>query len=1034
MKKLYSVLLFLISVTLFAQTYTFTTFNTNNSSIAANNINDLKMSSSGTLWIATNYGLSKMVGNSFINYNTSNSNIGTEMLNKVAVAGTTVWISTYGYGIIRFNGTTFTNFNTNQQGMPNNTATGIATDGQGTLWMASSSGLSKFNGTTWTTYNTSNSQIGSNDVTSVAVDASDNVWVSAGGMLQKFSSNTFTSVTDGVAKILKITTTGIYVNTGDGLGKIVNNDYANLYWTSNSCLASCNVNAVGLDETNKVWLGLDSCGNYAGGVQNFTNCITYTTSNSGLPHNSITSLLVIDSNVIWAGTLEGGLVRMNKTDAPPCNPPTGLNVAQYGQTSAYLAWTAANPVPANGYIYRYNTVNTVTGAIESSTSQTGAGIDQLQPNTTYYWWVASACEPLTWVPGGSFTTEPAPSASGCTEAQYGLWPSANITPACTGSDEQIITNAWAGEYSNVNVLAGKQYTFTSSVSTDYITITDAAGTTVYASGPTPLSWASGTTSAVIRYYIHTNANCGSQNVNRTRSIKCSDVATGLCGAPSGPTALNITSNSVLIQWTAAVGNGQAPYDILFSQANTAPIATTTATYQVGATRRLCFGLNPSTTYYYWVRSVCSSTSKSAWIAGGSFTTIPALSCNGATSGLYPEQTFTPAYTGSNEVITASAFAGDYTNVNVMANKQYTFSSSTATDYLTITNTSGTIVYASGQTPVTMISGNISGVIRYYLHSNANCGDQTATRTRYIKGVNAPVSSCGIPTGLSVSNITSNSCRITWEQPATAPSNYDVYISSNSTWPEYNANPTASTMSSIIVSYAPLAASSTYYYWVRSVCGDMKSDWVSGGSFTTLPALACNGAIFGLYPEDTIMLQNTGAQEPVAYQSLASQYSKVGIAANKQYQFTSSIATDYITITNEAGTVVLAGGQTPVTWTSGNTPATVRFYLHANANCGPDDMPRNKFAKASVLGMNDYITDNNFKIYPNPTMGQFNVDTGKNIADQIMVFDNVGRVISTHIPVASKTLLTIDGLSDGVYYVRVQYQDRTVTGKLILKKN
>ena len=56
--------------------------------------------------------------------------------------------------------------------------------------------------------------------------------------------------------------------------------------------------------------------------------------------------------------------------------------------------------------------------------------------------------------------------------------------------EQISANSWAGQYSNINASTDKQYTFSSSVATDYITITNADGTVVYATGVTPLTWSS----------------------------------------------------------------------------------------------------------------------------------------------------------------------------------------------------------------------------------------------------------------------------------------------------------------------------------------------------------------------------------------------------------------------------------------------------------------------------------------------------------------------------------------------------------------
>ena len=62
------------------------------------------------------------------------------------------------------------------------------------------------------------------------------------------------------------------------------------------------------------------------------------------------------------------------------------------------------------------------------------------------------------------------------------------------------------------------------------------------------------------------------------------------------------------------------------------------------------------------------------------------------------------------------------------------------------------------------------------------------------------------------------------------------------------------------------------------------------------------------------------------------------------------------------------------------------------------------------------------------------DTENIIADNFMIIDNLGRIISNHKPNTSKTTLNIDSFTDGIYYVKINYQDKNVTKKLILKKN
>lgn len=115
-------------------------------------------------------------------------------------------------------------------------------------------------------------------------------------------------------------------------------------------------------------------------------------------------------------------------------------------------------------------------------------------------------------------------AAGCLTASSSLpqWPSATFTPACNGTGEVIATDTWTGEYSKVNVTAGIEYTFSSSVATDYVTISDENGNTVNAHGDSPLTWTA-SANATLRFYLHLDDQCNwGDNTNRSRIVKCND--------------------------------------------------------------------------------------------------------------------------------------------------------------------------------------------------------------------------------------------------------------------------------------------------------------------------------------------------------------------------------------------------------------------------------------------------------------------------------------------------------------------------------
>lgn len=108
---------------------------------------------------------------------------------------------------------------------------------------------------------------------------------------------------------------------------------------------------------------------------------------------------------------------------------------------------------------------------------------------------------------------------GCLTAVNGQYPTKTYTPTCNGIPEYITTAGWSGEYSKVRLTAGTEYAFSSSVSTDFITISDADGTEVILSGITPLVFTP-ESDMFVRFYIHVDDECGDDQEVRSRIIKC----------------------------------------------------------------------------------------------------------------------------------------------------------------------------------------------------------------------------------------------------------------------------------------------------------------------------------------------------------------------------------------------------------------------------------------------------------------------------------------------------------------------------------
>lgn len=95
-----------------------------------------------------------------------------------------------------------------------------------------------------------------------------------------------------------------------------------------------------------------------------------------------------------------------------------------------------------------------------------------------------------------------------------------------------------------------------------------------------------------------------------------------CVSPTAFATANVTSTSVDTSWTASTSNPANGYEIYYDTSNTPPTDTTTPILtNITGTSQVISGLQPSTTYYLWIRSNCGTGSQSLWYGGNSITTL-----------------------------------------------------------------------------------------------------------------------------------------------------------------------------------------------------------------------------------------------------------------------------------------------------------------------------------------------------------------------------------------------------------------------------
>jgi len=339
--------------------------------------------------------------------------------------------------------------------------------------------------------------------------------------------------------------------------------------------------------------------------------------------------------------------------APPtCMPPAALTLTSATTSSASISWTASTTTPLSYEIY-YNTTGIApgTGATPQITGVTGttATIPGLAINTTYYIWVRARCSATDASPWSGpitvFTNYCAPTGGTSSTTYYlnnvtttGGWTNLNYTAssynAYTNSNMSFLSSPGSSVVMNLATSGGSTYYYY--VWIDWNNDMDfndpgetILATTSYAStGTATINIPAGQALGNYRVrasssYIGAVTPCGPAPYGSYVDFTLAVVAPPTCLPPTGLTVTGLTGNGAIIGWATPATPPAGGYAYYVSTTPTQPTTPTGTTMATSV--NLVPTLAPNTTYYWWVKAICSPTDNSYVAQGPNFMTtqIPA---------------------------------------------------------------------------------------------------------------------------------------------------------------------------------------------------------------------------------------------------------------------------------------------------------------------------------------------------------------------------------------------------------------------------
>ncbi|MEZ4910046.1 MAG: M43 family zinc metalloprotease [Saprospiraceae bacterium] len=313
-----------------------------------------------------------------------------------------------------------------------------------------------------------------------------------------------------------------------------------------------------------------------------------------------------------------------------------------------------------------------------------------------------------------------------------------------------------------------------------------------------------------------------------------------------------------------------------------------------------------------------------------------------------------------------------------------------------------------------------------------------------------VGSCGTPSGLAASSVTSSSATCSWT-PVSGSTNYtfEYKLSSASTW-------ITSIVSTTSINLTGLTASSTYNIRVKATCSGTTSAYSTTVNFTTSASTGCTdiyesnntksaaktiplgttftAKISSSTDVDWFKFNNSSSQKNVrvSMTNLPADYDMILYRGNSQVGISQNDATSDEQITYN------------------NTKSATTYYVKVygynganSANCYDflAQISASSFrtinGEVSDDGLNAELVQDEFLIFPNPASTEITmvIPFGEHAEGKLTISDITGKTIVSQQMCGDRTLKTISmdvsEFNGGLYIINFRSGDKSYTQKLVI---